>query len=76
MVEEDLIVLCDKRLQGAEWLTCHTVALLLEQLQVLEEFMQTLATICFLVKKIEQEPMSHKVSCKIMTTSRKLEELL
>ena len=74
MVEEDLTVHLDRRLQGVEWQTKHTVALLLEQLQVLEEFMRTLVTICSLVKRIEQELLSHRISCKIMTISKKLGE--
>ena len=75
MVEEDLTVHLDKRLQGVEWQTRHMVALLLERLQVLEVFMLTLVTISSLVKRIEQELLSHKISCKIMTTSKKLEGL-
>ena len=70
MVEEDLTVHLDRRLQGVEWQTRHMVALLLERLQVLEEFMRTLATISSLVKRIEQELLSHRISCKIMTTSK------
>ena len=34
--------------------------------------MQTLAMISSLVKKIEQELLLHRISCKIMTTSKKL----
>ena len=74
MVEENLTVHLDRRLQGVEWQTRHMVALLLERLQVLEEFMRTLATISSLVKRIEQELLSHRISCKIMTISKKLGE--
>ena len=74
MVEEDLTVHLDKRLQGVEWQIRRMVALLLERLQVLGEFMRTLATISSLVKRIEQELLSHRISCKIMTTSKKLGE--